>query len=128
MTATTALLRSTVKPHIAAMAEAIHADAATLAAEWSRGDQLSMLGHGTVAGENTARILILAAAAALNDAGDSDMAGLLESYLRGRAAEMQFANRDRWTVDALETGAADVEGLAERIAERFRADAGRVAA
>lgn len=128
MSNTAALLRHPVKPHIAAMAGAVHLDAAALAAEWSRGDQLSMIGSGTVAAENTARILLLAAASALNDAGDGQMAGLIESYIRGRVAEMQFANRDRWTSDALETGAADLEGGAECVAARFRGEAATVAA
>lgn len=118
---TTALLRQTTRPHIADMAAALHLDAASLCTEWSRGDVLSMISDRTVATENIARVLLMAAASALNDAGDGPMASLLQSYLQGRAAEMQFANRDRRTDDALETGAADLEGLAEDVAKRFRA-------
>jgi hypothetical protein len=125
---TTALLRRTARPHIADMAEAVHLDAAALATEWSRGDTLSLIGNGTVAGENIARILLVAAASALRDAGDGTMAGVVESYLRGRAAEMQFANRDSRTDDALETGADDMERGAEVIGARFRDAAARVVA
>ena len=122
MTHTTALLRRTERPHIADMADAIHMDAATLAAEWSRGDDLSMISAGTVTTENTSRILLLASVAALKDAGESAMAQLVEAYLSGHAAAMQFANRDHRTDRALEDAASDLEALAEEVAAGFRAE------
>ena len=128
MTHVSALLRRTDEPHIADMAEASRLDAAAMAHEWAKGNDLSMISHQTVATENIARILLMAASAALKDAGDGAMGQLLEAYIAGRVAEMQFAHRNHWTGDALETSAADLEGLAEEIAARFRKDAEGLAA
>jgi hypothetical protein len=101
------------------MADAVHLDAAALANEWSRGDDLSMISANSVATENISRILLLASAAALKDAGDDDMAGIVESYLRGRQAEMQFANRDQSTDDALDVAANELTDMACVLGSRF---------
>lgn len=124
MTHTTALLRKIDRPHIAEMADAVHQDAAAMAHEWSEGSVLTMQSKDSIAGENTVRILLLAAQAALDDAGDKNMAGLISSYLRGRVAQMTFAHRNDDTYNALETGAACLEGFAEDIAADFRAGIG----
>jgi hypothetical protein len=119
MSHTSALLRRLQRPHIADMADAVHLDAAALANEWSRGDDLSMISANSVATENISRILLLASAAALKDAGDDDMAGIVESYLRGRQAEMQFANRDQSTDDALDVAANELTDMACVLGSRF---------
>lgn len=128
MTHTSALLRRTEKPHIADMADAVHMDAAALASEWSRGDDLSMISDLSVATENISRILLLASVAALKDAHDDDMAGIVESYLRGRNAELQFAFRDQSTDDALEAAADELTDRACTLGSRFYRCMSRAAA
>lgn len=128
MTHTATLLHRTVKPHIAEMAGAIQQDAAALAAEWSVGSDLSMISAKSVASENVARILLLASAAALKDAGDGTMAQLVEAYLAGRRVEMQFAHRNWQTECDLDAAAADAEALADELVTRFRAAVLEVAA
>lgn len=132
---TAQLLKQTTPPNTEAIVSALHQDALALSAEWSRGDVLSMISDETVAKESAARVLLLAAAAALRAVKDPTMADMtdtmakmLEAYLSGRLAEKQFCFRDRWTADALETAADDMTTLTEEIADRFRADAEGLAA
>ena len=73
-------------------------------------------------------VLLLASAAALKDAGETAMAQLVEAYLSGQAAAMQFANRDYRTDNTLDTAASDLEALAEEVAAGFRAEMLGVAA
>lgn len=125
---TAQLLKQTTQPGGEAIATALHQDALALSREWARGDVLSMISNETVARESAARMLLRAAALALRAVKDEDAAKLLETYLSGRTAEMQFSFRDRWTADALETAADDMTTLTEEIADRFRADAEGLAA
>lgn len=119
MTAIAALMRQTAKPPIKVMARALQTDAEALAAEWSRGDELSMVSAASVAKENAPRILLVAAAESLKGV-DNDMSALITAYLQGRTAEMQFAWRDWQTASDLDNGADGMEAAAETIVARFR--------
>ena len=87
----------------------------------------SMISAQTVATEKTARILLMAAKQALDASGQKDMADLITGYLMGRAAEIQFSERDFSTDCDLDEGAAEVMGAAEEIAAKFRAGISEVA-
>lgn len=113
------LLRQTAKPSIHACGTALAADAMALAAEWSVGSDLSMIGAERVAKENALRIALDASYRLAVQNKEADLAQMLGAWIKGNGITMR-CNLTEFDLDDVVFAADDLEEAATNAARMFR--------